>query len=144
MGFIGSFNHTLDPKGRVFVPKRFLASLPENEPRHFTITRGFEGCLSLYTAGAWSRTVEQMKSKAKGEREIRDFKRMIFAPASQQTIDSSGRILVPEHLRQAANLTREVVFVGMDDEIELWDLDTWTRYSEEVSPQFEDSGRGVL
>lgn len=144
MGFIGSYRHTLDPKGRVFVPKRILEALPPDEPRHFVITRGFEGCLSLYTASSWKQAVEQMKSKARGEKQTRDFKRMIFSSASQQAVDGSGRILIPEDLRRHANMSRDVMFVGLEDEIELWDMARWEEYHQDVSPRFEQSGEGVL
>lgn len=144
MGFIGRYKHTLDPKGRVFVPKKFLAAFPDTEPRHLTITRGFEGCLSLYTASAWRNAVDAMQAKARGDREVRLFKRMIYSSATQQTIDGSGRILVPEDLRQDAGLDREVMFVGLEDEIELWDLQTWEKYQASASDQFEQAGREVF
>ncbi len=144
MGFIGSYQHTLDPKGRVFVPKRFLDALPETEPRSFVVTKGFEGCLTLYTSTSWREAVNTMKSKARGEREVRDFKRLIFSSASQQAIDGSGRILIPETLRTDAGMARDVVFVGLEDEIELWDLSRWQQYYDEVSPTFEKVGEGVI
>ncbi len=144
MGFFGKYRHTLDAKGRVFVPKKILAALPEGEPRHFIVTKGFEGSLLLYTASAWRRTVEQVVSKDHGEREKRDFKRLMFASAAQVPIDGAGRILVPEELRREGGLDREVVFLGIEDQIELWDLDRWNRYEGEVKPGFESSGRGML
>lgn len=140
MGFIGSYQHTLDPKGRLFVPKKILGRLPENEPRQFTITRGFEQCLTLFTQGAWQEHVQLIKQNARGEKQIRDFKRILFSLAVHQPIDSSGRILIPENLRQLAGLRREVVFVGMDDLVELWDAETWESYSAEVAPDFEKHG----
>lgn len=144
MGFLGKYQHTLDPKGRVFVPKKFLDALPDSEPRHFVLTKGFEGSLTLYTQSSWSGTVAQMRSKARGERETRDFMRLIFASASQQSIDGAGRILIPDELRREAGLKREVVFVGLDDQIELWDLERWQAYHEQVSQNFEAAGRGML
>lgn len=144
MGFFGKYRHTLDPKGRVFVPKKILAALPEGEPRHFIVNKGFEGCLMLYTTSAWRRTVEQVTAKDHGEREKRDFRRLMFASASQLPIDNAGRILIPEDLRQEAGLDREVVFLGLEDQIEVWDLVRWNQYEAEVKPAFESSGRGML
>ena len=144
MGFIGSYKHTLDPKGRVFVPKKILAKLPENEPRQFTVTRGFEQCLTLFTQGAWQDHVDLIKGKAQGDEETRHFKRILFALAVQQPIDSSGRILIPEELREQAGLQRDVVFVGMEDMVELWDAGAWKSYSTGVSPDFEKHGQKVL
>ncbi len=142
--FIGSYKHTLDPKGRVFIPKKFLDALPQDEPRHFIVTRGFDGCLTLYVSSSWKAAVAKMKDRARGVKETRDFRRLIFASARQCPIDGSGRILLPEELRSSAGMKRDVVFVGLDDEIELWDHEAWKEYYAEVSPHFEDAGQEVL
>jgi len=142
--FIGSYKHTLDPKGRVFIPKKFLDALPQDEPRHFVVTRGFDGCLTLYLASSWKLAVAKMKESAKGAKQARDFRRLIFAPARQCPIDGSGRVLLPEELRNFAKLDRDVMFVGLDDEIELWDHVLWAKYHDDVSPNFEEVGQEVL
>jgi len=144
MGFLGSYQHTLDPKGRVFIPKKILAQVAPNEPRQFTITRGFERCLTLFTQSAWDVHVSLIQKQAQGEKQVRDFKRILFSLAVTQPIDSSGRILIPENLRQQAGLRREVMFVGMEDTVEVWDAETWKSYSTEVSSDFEKQGEKVF
>lgn len=144
MGFLGQYQHTLDPKGRVFVPKRLLESMSPDAPRHFVATRGFEGCVTLFTSDSWQDAVDKMKSQAQGERQTRDFKRMLFSAARQLPLDGSGRILVPEELRAQAVLKRDVMFIGIDDVIELWDLEKWTRYQADVDPDFEKAGERVV
>jgi len=144
VGFLGQYDHTIDDKGRVFVPKRFLAALPQDEPRLFFVTKGLDGCLSLFTTSAWKTTVEQMSNKAEGDVETRNFRRVFFSLASDQAVDKAGRILIPEPLRRVGGLSRDVVFVGSFDKIELWDKERWSQVYGQISDGYEDFAKGVL
>ena len=144
IGFLGEFTHTLDPKGRVFVPKKFLEALPKDEPRVLFVTKGLDGCLTLFTTSAWKSTVTEMRSKPEGDAQTRHFRRVFFSLASDQSIDGSGRILIPERLRKEAGLDREVIFVGMVDRIELWDKQRWSEVFGEISGSYEDHAKEVL
>lgn len=144
VGFLGEFEHTIDDKGRVFVPKRFLAALPPDEPRVFFVTKGLDGCLSLFTRSAWKAAVEQMRNKPEGDQETRNFRRVFFSLASDQGVDKAGRILIPERLRKIAGLGRDVVFIGSYDKIELWDRARWAEVYGEISPEYETYAKDVL
>ncbi len=143
MGFIGTFNHTMDLKGRVFVPKRFLGALTEGEPRHFIATRGLDGCVFMFTASQWKETAARVKGQAVGNPEARDFVRIFFADAEQIDIDDTGRVLMPERLRKPAQLERDVVFAGAHDRIELWDQTRWQRRREEIDKGYEGFARSI-
>lgn len=134
----------MDPKGRVFIPKRFLSQMASSEPQHFIIARGFEGCLTLYPESSWRQAVDRISQGARGEKQVRDFRRLLFSMASRQQIDGMGRILVPKALREIAKIKRKVVFIGLQDEIELWDLGRWTEYEKGESERFDRAGRSVL
>lgn len=144
IGFIGEFTHTLDPKGRVFIPKKYLEAMPQDQPRVLFITKGLDGCLTLFTAASWKQTVAQLMTKAEGDEETRHFRRVFFSFASDQAIDGSGRILIPEKHRREVGLEREVLFVGMVDRIELWDRQRWEAVYGGKATNYEVHARGVL
>ncbi|MDE7328045.1 MAG: division/cell wall cluster transcriptional repressor MraZ [Lachnospiraceae bacterium] len=116
--FMGQYRHTVDTKGRVFVPMKFREGLGE----HFVLTGGLDGCLFLYPDRKWEEFANQLKSLA-GTKEARQLKRYFFANAAEMEVDSQGRILIPSHLR--GGVGKEVVFVGVFDRVELWDSGCW-------------------
>ena len=114
----GEYQHTLDSKGRLFIPAKLREELGEV----FYITLSIDRCLSAYSAGSWqcfSEKVDQM-SYVK-QRKMRP----LFAYAARCELDSQGRILLPENLRNFAELTRDVTVVGCNNHAELWDAQRW-------------------
>ena len=123
--FYGTFTHTLDDKGRVIMPSKFREHLGMT----FVMNRGFDKCIAVYTNDAWSRVIEETNAMSSVSSVVRKFKRQLFALASQSTLDKQGRVVVPAELRAQANLSEQVVFVGMGWYFEVWDKDEWERYN---------------
>lgn len=123
--FYGTFTHTMDDKGRVIMPSKFREHLGMT----FIMNRGFEKCITVFTNDAWDQVVRRLNTKNSVKSNVRKFKRQIFALASQSTIDKQGRVVVPVELRAKANLSDQVVFVGMGWYFEMWDKDEWDRYN---------------
>lgn len=144
VGFLGEHQHTIDDKGRVFVPKKFLAALPPDTPRLFYVTKGLDGCLSLFPTESWKTAVNHLRALAEGDEEARNFRRVFLALASEQPVDKAGRIMIPERLRTMAEIGREVTFVGMTDRIELWDRQRWAEVLEQIAPEYERYASDVL
>ena len=118
-GLYGSYNHTIDSKGRLFIP----AKLREDLGEMFYVAMGADGCLSVYSESSWSKFTEQFESlpysKAKALRPL-------FANAAKCEPDAQGRILVPAKLRQYAALEKDVVVTGASKCVELWNPERWS------------------
>lgn len=118
--FMGQYNHTIDAKGRIFVPAKFRETLGE----HFVVTVGLDGCLFLYPDEKWEEFAVQLKALP-GTKEARQLQRYFLAGAADIEIDKQGRILIPPHLREQGALEKDVIFVGVLDKIELWSSGRW-------------------
>ncbi len=125
MDFYGTNDHSVDAKGRAFVPSKFLESMEGSEPRWLYVTRGLDGCLALYPDSTWKDKLAKIAAKPDGDPDKRAYMRIFAGQAKKQEIDGSGRILIPEELRKLAGLTEKVVFVGQGIFIELWDKGRW-------------------
>jgi transcriptional regulator MraZ len=133
--FTGEFDHKIDQKGRIFVPKRLLDSMDCNLAQlRFVITLGLDGCLYLFTRGGFKEHLAGLRKAAFGKSEYRAVMRGIGALSLEQSLDSQGRLLIPEELRRKAGLQQKAVVIGAIDHIEVWDAQ---RYREEAAPEAE-------
>lgn len=137
--FTGESIHTLDPKHRVFVPKRFQEQLGRDaEGQQIAIlTRGFERCLFLFSEAGFQRVLERLETQPFGGAELRTMQRLFFANVHRSPVDGSGRLLLPEKLRRLAGIEKEVVMVGLADRAEIWDRGEWERFESENDGQFD-------
>lgn len=121
--FLGEFTHTIDDKSRLTVPAKFRSDLAVG----LVITRGFEENLMLFTTQSWQALAEKISGLMLTDSRIRDFRRRIFAGATDLTPDRQGRILIPPYLREFAQIGEEVTLIGMFDYIEMWNPQQWER-----------------
>ena len=119
--FLGRFENRLDDKGRLAMPAKFRARLAEG----FVITRGFEGCLTIFPMNEWQALAENLARFPVTDQKARALRRVLFAQAADTELDKQGRMLIPEYLREAAGLQADVIVAGMDGYIELWDVERW-------------------
>ena len=118
--FMGEYNHTIDPKGRLIVPTKFREQLGEA----FVITKGNDGCLAIYTNEAWETFLGKIQTLP-ANNHIRTYVRNIVGSSVEVITDKQGRILVPGNLREHAGLDKDVVLVGVIDKIEVWGKERW-------------------
>lgn len=120
---IGEYQHNIDLKGRVAVPARFRDDLGAL----FYITKGLDNCLFVLPQDEWSRLVEKIKtmpiSKARG------LQRFFFSGAAEVVPDKQGRILIPQQLREHAELDKEVTFIGTSSRVEIWNSKKWAEFN---------------
>lgn len=119
--FMGEYNHTIDAKGRVIVPSRFRETLGDE----FVITKGLDGCLFVYDTNEWAAFEEKLKSLPITNKDARAFVRFFLAGAASVEVDKQGRILLPASLRDFAELTKDVVLIGVGSRIEIWSKERW-------------------
>ncbi len=120
--FTGSYEHTVDSKGRIIVPVKFREGLGES----FMVTQGLDGCLFIYPMSEWEEFVKKLQA-IPGTKEGRQLQRYFLASASEVEIDRQGRALLPSLLREKAGITKSVILVGVIGKIEIWDKDEWDK-----------------
>lgn len=118
---LGEFDHSIDEKGRLIIPAKLRDDLGEN----FVICNGLEGCLFVYSQEEWNKFVTELEALPRMSKDARIYKRYFFGSASEGTFDKQGRVLVPPPLRKSANLEKDVVLVGVQDHVEIWDKARW-------------------
>lgn len=116
--FMGEYNHTLDTKGRVFIPAKFRDELGSS----FVLSAGFDGCLYICPS-AYYETFAMKLAGLPFSENSRKIQRFFLRNADTCEIDKQGRIVIPPRLKELAGLTKDVVFVGATQKIELWDKD---------------------
>lgn len=141
--FFGESTHSLDDKGRVFVPKRFLEELSRGSEGAFVayLARGQDACLCLFSDAGFQRAVAELSTGVFSGPDARGVMRAYFANTARVELDASGRVLIPEKLRAAAGLEKDVVVVGVGDRAEIWSRKNWTPYEAEHLAKLDDIDR---
>ena len=121
---IGEYLHTVDDKKRLMMPAKIRKSLGEE----MVITKGLDNCLFVYPLSEWQKLADKLSKLPISQGNARSFARLILAGASETEIDSLGRILIPDYLREYAHLNKEIVIVGVYNRLEIWDKASWEEY----------------
>ncbi len=119
--FIGEYQHTLDTKGRMFVPSKFREELGDV----FYVMPGMERCLFVYTAEEFHRLQSKCDAAPLTSRDAREFNRAFFSGAFDCEMDKQGRIMIPQKLRDFARLSKDITVVGVSNRVEIWDTNKW-------------------
>ena len=122
---IGEYEHSLDDKGRVIMPAKLRIDIGER----FIITKGLDGCLFVFSQAEWSNFETKLKELPLTNKNARDFVRFFLSGATECEIDKQGRFLIVNNLRDYANITKEVVIIGVGTRIEIWDRAKWKEYN---------------
>jgi MraZ protein len=137
--WLGESACTLDDKSRVFLPRKYLGGFGvDAEGRTVVIlTRGFEGCLFLFSEAGFQAVLARLETQAFAGAEARRMQRLFFANTHRTTLDAQGRLLVPEKLKSLLALGRDVVLVGAIDRIEVWSKAGWDAFEAANVKQFD-------
>ncbi len=132
--FIGEFRHNLDNKNRVIIPAKFREELGDL----FVVTKGLDGCLTIYTENQWTTLLEQLQKLPSTKREARLYIRSLTAKATECECDPQGRIKLPSYLLEEGSLEKECVIVGVADHVEIWNPKQWEGYCQQADESLED------
>jgi len=138
--FLGTYSPRLDEKGRVFLPAKFRDELAEG----LVITKGQERCLYVFSATEFGRLTERLREAPLTAKGARDYSRVFFASAHDDTPDKQGRVTVPPPLREYAGLDRDCVVIGANTRVEIWDAEAWSTYLAGQEEQFSSLSEEVL
>ena len=136
MAFSGSFDHSLDGKGRVIIPASFREALGED----FTITiNPNKTAVAIYPKAMWDQQLEWLsRINPMDKVGIRYERYLMSVSFSGNSMDAQGRVLIPVKLRNKIGLTRDIVFVGLNSYIEIWDAEVYAKMEEQTEEDFED------
>ena len=126
--FMGKYNHTIDPKGRLSIPSKYREVLGDE----FVVSKGMDGCLYVYANDDWKVFEGKRASLPLMSEEARQFARFFLSGAQPVTVDKQGRILMPQDLRDFAGLEKDVVLAGMGGRIEIWSLERWQANNDSI------------
>lgn len=126
--FIGEYQHTIDPKGRLAVPAKFRAKLASGA----VVTRGLDKCLFLYAREEWEKIAEKLANLPLSKSNARAFARLMLAGAMEVDIDKQGRINLPKYLTGYAKLSKDAVVAGLYSRLEIWNPKDWSDYKEKA------------
>jgi MraZ protein len=127
--FLGQYQHTIDNKGRLTIPSRYRELLAADGAY---VTLGFDRNLMVLTSPVFEEVSERVSQMNLAESRARLLKRLIFSSAVLVEMDRAGRILVPEFLRQAVDLTSEAIIVGAGQYFEIWSPTNWSKQLEQI------------
>ena len=119
--FMGSYDHSLDAKGRVIIPSKFREALGER----FVIAKSPDPCLCVYDMPSWERFEKKLTELPYNTRKQREIVRFFMSTAETVEPDRQGRILIPHKLRAHAHIEKDVVRIGVGARIEIWDPSTY-------------------
>ncbi len=126
--FIGEYIHTIDQKKRLSIPAKFRKTFGKKA----VITKGLDNCLFVYPFSEWEKLAHKLSQLPLARADARSFARLMLAGAMEVEIDSLGRILIPDYLREYANLGKKVVIGGLFNRLEIWNEKAWKKYKKET------------
>jgi MraZ protein len=132
--FIGEYQHNIDQKGRIAVPAKFRPQLGSG----VVVTRGLDHCLFIYTETEWQELAQKLVALPLTQANSRAFVRLMLAGAMQVSLDSQGRILLPDYLREYAGLNKEAVIAGLFNRVEIWDKQKWQEYKARTEAEADE------
>ena len=134
---IGEYIHTIDDKSRVSMPAKFRKELGKK----IIITPGLGQCLFIFTIKEWEKVSNKLSSSDTDlsflKADQRNFNRYMFGRAAEVELDSIGRILIPEFLKERIGLKNSAAIVGVKDRVEVWNDKTWLANQKEIEKEAE-------
>ena len=107
--FYGEYLHSIDRKGRLILPAKFREVAKAHFVEKFFITRGLDNCLFMFGEEEWRAQESKFKAISFTKAESRKFNRLYFSGAVEITFDSQGRVLLPQYLKDFAEIKKDVV-----------------------------------
>jgi MraZ protein len=137
---LGQYRHSVDNKGRLIIPNEFRKDLSNT----LYVTKGIENCVFVFSETTWQVLAGKIASLPMAKKAGREFARIFLANASEETIDAQGRITIPRHLREYAEIDKKVVTVGIGERMEIWSESLWDQHAAEVEGKYEDITEEIM
>lgn len=129
--FRGAAKITLDDKGRLVLPARYRERVLERSKGAVVVTVDRDGdCLLIYPLTDWEQVERKLMELPSLHPQARRLQRLMVGYATELTLDSHGRMLLPQELREFARLERHALLIGQGSRCELWDESRWNERRE--------------
>lgn len=138
--FMGEYQHTIDDKGRLIIPSKFREALGPT----FVTTRGLDNCLFVYPMNEWREMEQKLRSLPLMKADARAFTRFFFSGATECELDKQGRINLPVHLREYAQLDKDCMVLGISGRVEIWSKHLWNDYYEQSAEAYNDMAEQLV
>lgn len=142
--FYGEYSHSIDRKGRLILPAKFREAAKTNFIEKFFVTRGLDKCLFMFSEEEWRSQEGKFRAISFTKQQARVFNRLYFSGAVEVTSDKQGRILIPQYLKDFAEIKRDVVIVGVSNRIEIWAKNKWQEFYGSSRPSFEEIAEKLI
>jgi len=119
--FLGEFDHNIDEKGRLTIPAKYRGELAAG----LVVTKAIDACLWLYPQDRWAELAAKIDALPLTDPRAREFRRQVYAGATDAIPDRQGRVILPPGLREYANINNQAVIIGLHDHCEIWNPDRW-------------------
>jgi MraZ protein len=134
MLFLGSYEYSMDERGRVPIPPRFRDSFQSG----IVLTQGApDRCIRAYPPGNFEEQARLYMAEPVTRKAGRVMRRQFFSGSYQAEIDRQGRVLIPQQLRGYAGLDSQVLVVGVGEGIEIWSVAAFQDALAEEEAEFE-------
>lgn len=130
--FLGEYNPNITEGSRISLPKKFREQISGAE---VILSKGFEKCIFVYDPQEWSSNVQKQVENLSGSLNKSDLERYLYTSATESTVDSQGRVVVPANLKEYAGIDLKTAVIGVGDHIEIWDQDKWQEHVEKISKE---------
>jgi len=137
--FIGRHYHNLEAKGRLAIPAAYREKLTSGG----IITIGLDGCLFLFPKSYWQELSEKLASLPLTNQMARQFTRLLVQSAVEMELDSQGRTLIPDYLKEGASLKKQVVVAGALTRIEIWERERYHQHLNLITQENPDWEKGL-
>lgn len=142
--FYGEYFHSIDRKGRLILPAKFREVAKGHFIEKFYVTRGLDNCLFMFSEEEWRSQEAKLKAISFTKQQGRTFNRIYFSGAQEVTFDAQGRILLPQYLKDFAQIKKDVVLVGVSNRIEIWAKDKWEEFYKNSKASFEEIAEKLM
>ena len=119
----GSYPAKIDEKSRLKIPAKFRRDLPETEENTFFVTSDDGRCAQLYPIPVWERVAQKFQEPPRMDPAKVKLQKFTSYYGALTQMDPQGRILIPQALREDANITGDVIVIGKNDHLEIWNVD---------------------
>ena len=142
--FYGEFEHSIDRKGRLILPAKFREVAKNQFVEKFFVTRGLDKCLFMFSEEEWRSQENKFKTMSFTKQQSRTFNRLLFSGAQEVAFDKQGRILLPQYLKDFADIKKDVMIVGVSNRIEIWAIDLWNDFYANSRQSFEEIAEKLM
>ena len=134
----------MDRKGRLILPAKFREVAKNQFVEKFFVTRGLDKCLFMFSEEEWRLQENKFKTMSFTKQQPRIFNRLFFSGAMEVSFDKQGRILLPQYLKDFAEIKKDVMIIGVSSRIEIWAKNLWHDFYANSRQSFEEIAEKLI